>query len=134
MAPRISALTLTVVTLLGGAPLVAADDAALGKDLKATIALQGLPCDRLVEAKRNGDSDYMAACNDGNRYHIYVNAQGRVCKAPADRAAQGAYEMRNMILPPSSLSSSDPSLSSVVATGRPQTLPLSTMKPVRKSS
>jgi hypothetical protein len=53
MAPRIPALTLTLVTLLGGAPLCAADDASLGKDLKATIALQGMPCDRLVEAKRN---------------------------------------------------------------------------------
>jgi len=77
MAPRISALTLTVVTLLGGVPLAAADD-ALGKDLKATIALQGMSCDQLVESKRNGDSDYTASCKDGNRYHIYVNAQGRV--------------------------------------------------------
>jgi hypothetical protein len=77
MAPRISALTLTVVTLSSGAPLVAADDASLG-DLKATIALQGMPCDQLVEAQRNGDSDYTASCKDGNRYHIYVNAQGRV--------------------------------------------------------
>jgi len=78
MAPRISVLTLTAVTLSGVAPFVAADDASLGKDLKATIALQGMPCDRLVEAKRNGDSDYTASCQDGNRYHIYVNAQGRV--------------------------------------------------------
>jgi hypothetical protein len=76
MAPRISALTLTAVTLLGGASF--ADDASLGKDLKATIALQGMPCDKLVDAKRNGDSDYTASCQDGNRYHIYVNAQGRV--------------------------------------------------------
>ena len=78
MAPRIPALTLTVITLLGGATPCAADDASLGKDLKATIALQGKPCDRLVEAKRNADSDYTASCKDGNRYHIYVNAQGRV--------------------------------------------------------
>jgi hypothetical protein len=77
MMLRISALTLALVTSLGGAPLLAADD-ALGKDLKATIALQGLPCDALVEAKRNSDSDYTASCKDGNRYHIYVNAQGRV--------------------------------------------------------
>jgi hypothetical protein len=56
----------------------AADDASLGKDLKATIALQGLPCDQLVQTKRNADSDYTASCKDGNRYHIYVNAQGRV--------------------------------------------------------
>jgi hypothetical protein len=78
MARRISILTLTVLTLLGSAPSIAADDASLGKDLKATIALQGLPCDRLVEAKRNKDSDYTASCKDGNRYHVYVNAQGRV--------------------------------------------------------
>jgi hypothetical protein len=78
MMLRISALTLALVTSLGGAPLLAADDASLGKDLKATIALQGLPCDALVEAKRNSDSDYTASCKDGNRYHIYVNAQGRV--------------------------------------------------------
>jgi hypothetical protein len=78
MMLRISALTLALVTSLGGAPLLAADDASLGKDLKATIALQGLPCDALVDAKRNSDSDYTASCKDGNRYHIYVNAQGRV--------------------------------------------------------
>ena len=44
----------------------------------ATIALQGMPCDQLIDAKRNGDSDYTATCKDGNRYHVYVNAQGRV--------------------------------------------------------
>ena len=78
MAPRISALTLTAATLAAGAPFAAADDASLGKDLKATIALQGMSCDKLIEAKRNADSDYTASCQDGNRYHIYVNPQGRV--------------------------------------------------------
>ena len=78
MMLRISALTLALLTSLGGTPVLAADDASLGKDLKATIALQGMPCDQLVEAKRNADSDYTASCKDGNRYHIYVNAQGRV--------------------------------------------------------
>jgi hypothetical protein len=77
MARRIFTLTLTAALLMA-ARLVAADDAALAKDLKATIALQGLPCDQLVATKRNGDSDYTASCKDGNRYHIYVNAQGRV--------------------------------------------------------
>ena len=75
---RISTLALALVTSLCGAPLLAADDASLGKDLKATIALQGMPCDQLVDAKRNADSDYTASCKDGNRYHIYVSAQGRV--------------------------------------------------------
>jgi hypothetical protein len=78
MPLRISVLTLTLATLLGGARLFAADDASFGKDLLATIALQGMPCDKVIEAKRNGDSDYTALCKDGNRYHVYVNAQGRV--------------------------------------------------------
>lgn len=77
MALRISALILAAASM-SGASALAADDVSLGKDLKATIALQGMPCDQLVATKRNGDSDYTASCKDGNRYHIYVNAQGRV--------------------------------------------------------
>ena len=78
MAQRIFTLTLTAALLIGARLVAAADDASLGKDLKATIALQGMTCDQLVDSKRNGDSDYTASCKDGNRYHIYVNAQGRV--------------------------------------------------------
>jgi len=70
-----SALAAAVVTLLAGPAW--ADD-SFGKDLMATIALQGKPCDQVVNAKRNGDSDYVATCKDGHRYHVYVNAQGRV--------------------------------------------------------
>ena len=55
-----------------------ADDAGLGKDLAATIALQGMPCNKIVDAKRNADSDYVATCQDGNRYHVYVDPSGRV--------------------------------------------------------
>lgn len=50
----------------------------VGQDLAATIALQGLPCDKVIESKRNGDSDYTATCHDGNRYHIFIDARGRV--------------------------------------------------------
>ena len=57
---------------------LAAEDASFGRDLMATIALQGMPCDQLIDAKRNSDSDYTASCKDGNRYHVYVNPQGRV--------------------------------------------------------
>ncbi len=60
------------------APATAAGDEAFAKDLKATIALQGLPCDQVVNSKRNGDSDYNASCKDGNRYHIFVDSSGRV--------------------------------------------------------
>jgi hypothetical protein len=65
-------------TLLIGAPPLSAADASFGNDLKATIALQGMPCDQVIQAKRKGDSDYLAACKDGNRYHVFVNPQGRV--------------------------------------------------------
>jgi hypothetical protein len=78
MALPIARLSMIIIAASGAAPLLAADDASLSKDLKATIALQGLPCDKLLTAKRNGDSDYTAACHDGNRYHIFVNPQGRV--------------------------------------------------------
>ena len=74
----IAVLTVTVATLLSGVPLLAADDPAFGQDLMATIALHGLPCDKVIQTKRNGDSDYSVSCNDGNRYHVFVNAQGRV--------------------------------------------------------
>lgn len=70
-------LTLTTLAFVGSAPLLAADD-ALGQDLKVTIALQGHPCDEVVSTQRNADSDYTASCKDGNRYHVFVNAQGRV--------------------------------------------------------
>jgi hypothetical protein len=75
MTPRIFIL---VAAVLSGVSALAADGASIGKDLKATIALQGLPCDQLVGSKRNGDSDYTASCKDGNRYHVFVNPQGRV--------------------------------------------------------
>ena len=59
-----------------GAP--AAEGPSSGPDLKAAIALHGLPCDQVVDSKRNADSDYTATCKDGNRYHIFVDAAGRV--------------------------------------------------------
>ncbi len=78
MRRRIRPNVLPVILLFAAAPSVHAEDASFSKDLMATIALQGKSCDKLVNVKRNGDSDYSVACKDGNRYHIYVNAQGRV--------------------------------------------------------
>jgi len=79
MGPGISAFALTVLAATAGTtPLFAAEDGSMVKDLKVTIALQGLPCDEVTDAKRNGDSDYVATCRDGHRYHVFVNAQGRV--------------------------------------------------------
>jgi hypothetical protein len=79
MSPRISTFALVVMAAgFASTQTLAADDAAMVQDLKATIALQGLPCDEIVNAKRNADSDYLATCKDGHRYHVFVNPQGRV--------------------------------------------------------
>jgi hypothetical protein len=67
-----------LMALLVAAPLAFAEDSSFSKDLMATIALQGLPCDKISDAKRTADSDYVATCKDGHRYHIFVNASGRV--------------------------------------------------------
>ena len=78
MARRIFILVLTVSAVLGGARLLSAEEPSMVKDLAATIALQGMPCDKVVDARRNGDSDYTASCKDGNRYHVFVDSTGRV--------------------------------------------------------
>lgn len=78
MSQRTAVFATIAMAFVCDAPLLAADDAAFSKDLKATIALQGMTCDQVVDVKRNGDSDYTASCKDGNRYHVFVNAQGRV--------------------------------------------------------
>jgi hypothetical protein len=77
MYQPISVLALAT-TLLAVTASLGAESPAFGNDLKATIALQGMPCDQVIQAKRNGDSDYLATCKDGNRYHVFVNPQGRV--------------------------------------------------------
>lgn len=78
MRRRTPVLVLLLAASLGCSAAGAADDSSMGKDLSATIALQGQPCDQVVNAKRNGDSDYTATCKDGNRYHVYVDTSGRV--------------------------------------------------------
>jgi hypothetical protein len=77
MNARVKAFAFTAFAVTLAAGTASADD-SFGKDLMATIALQGMPCDQVVDAKRNADSDYVATCKDGHRYHVYVNPQGRV--------------------------------------------------------
>lgn len=76
MNARMSLLALPLLGLTGTGVAVADD--AFGKDLKATLALQGQPCDQVVSSSRNKDSDYNVSCKDGNRYHVFVDANGRV--------------------------------------------------------
>jgi hypothetical protein len=70
-----------VVILTAGsfaASALATDDAAVKKDLFTVITLQGLPCGEVVSVTTRGDTDHVAACKDGNRYHVFLNAKGRV--------------------------------------------------------
>jgi hypothetical protein len=74
-APLLAAAFAAALGFVGAS---SADEPAAGRDLAATIALQGMPCDKVVSATRNGDSDYTAICKDGNRYHVFVDSTGRV--------------------------------------------------------
>jgi hypothetical protein len=42
------------------------------------IALQGFPCGQVVSSNQRGADDYVATCENGNRYRVFVNAEGRV--------------------------------------------------------
>lgn len=66
---------------LGATAVLAADDpqpAPDTRDLTAVIALQGLPCGQVVSATEQGENDFLATCQDGTRYRVSVNAEGRV--------------------------------------------------------
>lgn len=78
MRQSVPALLFAALTVSSSGRLLGADEPSFGKDLKVTIALQGFPCDKVIDAKRNGDSDYTASCQDGNRYHVFVDTTGRV--------------------------------------------------------
>lgn len=72
-----SALALAL-TVAFAVPTRADDDEALRKDLTAVIALHGLPCGEVIAVKVQAENDYAASCKDGNKYHVYLNAVGRV--------------------------------------------------------
>ena len=71
-------IPIIVMAAFFAVPSPGADDAALVKDLTATISLLGLPCGQVVSAKRQGDNDYIASCKDKNRYRVFVNSEGKV--------------------------------------------------------
>jgi hypothetical protein len=79
MNKRVAPCAITVLTAAClVAPVFAADDASVRKDLFTVITLQGLPCGEVVSVTTRGDNDHIASCKDGNRYHVFLNAQGRV--------------------------------------------------------
>ena len=62
----------------GAAPLLAADDESTRKDLFTVITLHGLPCGEVVGVATRAENDHIASCKDGNRYRVFLNAEGRV--------------------------------------------------------
>jgi len=60
-----------------GMALAQAQGISDAKDLTAVIALNGKPCGTVVNATKRGEDDYVATCQDGNRYRVYVK-DGRV--------------------------------------------------------
>ena len=79
MNKRVACCAITVLTAACLAvPAFAADDASVRKDLFTVITLQGLPCGEVVSVATRTDTDHIASCKDGNRYHVFLNAQGRV--------------------------------------------------------
>lgn len=81
-APARALVLIGMLSALLAGPSSAADAAPppgeLNKDLTAVIMLLGLPCGHVVSAKRQSDNDHVAMCKNGNRYRVYVNAEGRV--------------------------------------------------------
>ena len=72
------ALLAASFALTGIATVQAADSGALAMDLAASLALLSLPCGQVVSVSSQSERDHLVTCSDGNRYRVYVNAQGRV--------------------------------------------------------
>lgn len=70
-------LAVAVTALMANAGSVLAQDISDTADLTAVIALNGQPCGKVVSAAKRGDDDYVATCENGNRYRVYVR-DGRV--------------------------------------------------------
>ena len=74
-----AALAIAILTAASfAARSLAADDESTRKDLFTVITLQGLPCGEVVSVTTRAENDHIASCKDGNRYHVFLNAEGRV--------------------------------------------------------
>lgn len=70
-------LALSIATFFSHSSF-AVEDAALLKDMTSVIALLGMPCGQVVSAVKKADNDHIVTCQDGNRYRVFLNAEGRV--------------------------------------------------------
>jgi hypothetical protein len=74
----VRSIAILVAAFLAAPSLAAANDEATRKDLFTVIALNGLPCGEVVSVTTRAENDHIASCRDGNRYHVFLNAEGRV--------------------------------------------------------
>jgi hypothetical protein len=74
---RAAALIFPLAAFFTG-PSPAAEDVTLLRDLTSVIMLLGLPCGQVVRARRQADNDHIVSCENGSRYRVFVNAEGRV--------------------------------------------------------
>ena len=65
----------TLIACAGTA--LAQEQISTATDLTAVIALQAKPCGKVVSVTKRGEDDYVAMCQDGNRYRVSVK-DGRV--------------------------------------------------------
>ncbi len=75
-ARKVASIVSLAALFSGQAP--AAEDIALLKDLTSALSSLGLSCGPVVSATRQAENDHIAKCQNGNRYRIFVNPQGRV--------------------------------------------------------
>ena len=83
MSIRAGAMALVGVVTTGfGVTALAVQEApgeiSVTQDLTAVIALHGLPCGNVVSATQQGQDDFFSSCENGNRYRVFVGADGRV--------------------------------------------------------
>ena len=72
-----SLLLVVAGTLAHSGMSLAQEEVSDAADLTAVIALQGKPCGQVVSVTKRGENDFVATCQDGNRYRVYVR-DGRV--------------------------------------------------------
>jgi hypothetical protein len=75
---KLAGICLILTALFAAASSAAEDPATVNRDLTSVIALLGLPCGEVVSNVATGNNDHIATCKDGNRYRVFVNAEGRV--------------------------------------------------------
>jgi hypothetical protein len=65
-------LAFVAIVPMASAGSALAQDISEAADLTAVIALNGKPCGKVVTVMKRGENDYVAGCEDGNRYRVYV--------------------------------------------------------------